>query len=374
MDSTITYALILAGITPVYYFILYYFFKKSIIYKVGAILGPLYVISFWANFFAGKNGLSTLIWGVPLILLLIFLSYYFINRIIKDPLVDISEKIEDLSKGHLNIHFDKSITSQNDEVGRISKSLSLHLQSFRELISDISDTAKNLSKSSKELNKSSLALSHGANDQASSAEEVSSSMEEMVSNIEQNADNAGINEKIAIKILNEVKKMQVVADKSLNAVKYISDKINIINDIAFQTNILALNAAVEAARAGEQGKGFAVVAAEVRKLAENSKLASDEIQKLSQESVNATIEVSTLLKDLLPEINKSTKLTQEVASATAEQNAGANQINLAIQQFNQGTQRTALTSEDISHSSDTLAVQAEKLNNLALQFKFSTDV
>ena len=318
MDSTIIYAIILAGIIPLYYIILYYFFKSSIVYKIGAILGPLYVISFWANFFAGNKGMENLYWGVPLVLLLIFLSYYIIARQVKEPLMKISRNIEDISNGHLDFNVDKEMFGRNDEVGNITQSLSEHLERFKEVITNISESAKQLSKSSSELNKNSLALSHGANEQASSAEEVSSSMEEMVSNIEQNAENAGINEKIATKIFNEVKKMQLAADKSLNAVKYISDKINIINDIAFQTNILALNAAVEAARAGEQGKGFAVVAAEVRKLAEKSKLSSDEIQRLSQESVNATVEVSTLLKDLLPDINKSTKLTQEVASATAE--------------------------------------------------------
>jgi len=100
-------------------------------------------------------------------------------------------------------------------------------------------------------------------------------------------------------------------------------------------------------------------------------LASDEIQRLSHESLDATEQVSTLLKDLLPEINKSTKLTQEVASATAEQNAGANQINLAIQQFNQGTQKTAVTSEDIASSSDVLKEESEKLSNLTTYFKIA---
>jgi methyl-accepting chemotaxis protein len=372
MDSTIIYAIILAIISPFYFIILYAFFKNSVVFRIGTILAPLIVISYWINFFCGNKSLEHLYWGVPVVLLLIFLCYYFIGKLLKEPILDISDRFEALSKGEIDFKLEKGILDRKDEVGSIANAFSTHVGRLKEIISNIAESGKELSKSSKELNKNSRSLSQGANEQASSAEEVSSSMEEMVSNIEQNAENAEINQKIAIQILGEIKRMQTVAERSLNAVKFISEKINIINDIAFQTNILALNAAVEAARAGEQGKGFAVVAAEVRKLAEKSKFASDEIQKLSLESVNATIEVSTLLKDLLPQIDKSTKLTQEVASATAEQKAGANQINMAIQQFNQGTQKTAHTSEEIAHSSDSLAQQAEVLKDLTSFYKLKS--
>ena len=148
-------------------------------------------------------------------------------------------------------------------------------------------------------------------------------MEEMVANIQQNTDNAQEAEKISQKVNEGVNKVGFAAQESLSSIKNIAEKIGIINDIAFQTNILALNAAVEAARASEQGRGFAVVAAEVRKLAERSKVAADEIVALSTKSVNVTENASQLMEALIPEIERTAKLVQEIAAASMEQSSGA---------------------------------------------------
>jgi len=194
-------------------------------------------------------------------------------------------------------------------------------------------------------------------------------MEEMVSNIQQNTDNARQTEVISGKATASMLEMSKIGKESFDSIKTIAEKITIINDIAFQTNLLALNAAVEAARAGEHGRGFAVVAAEVRKLAERSKLAADEIENLSKNSLKITEQTRVSLDALVPEIQKTSLLVQEIAAASVEQNTGADQINSAIQQLSVVTQQNAASSEEMASSAEELSSQAESLKDVVSFFK-----
>jgi methyl-accepting chemotaxis protein len=194
-------------------------------------------------------------------------------------------------------------------------------------------------------------------------------MEEMVSNIQQNSDNSNQTEKITMKTAEGVKNGSQTTLTAVSSMKQIAEKITIINDIAFQTNILALNAAVEAARASEHGRGFAVVAAEVRKLAERSKKAAEEIDALSKSGVGISEIAGKQLQDIVPEIEKTVKLVQEINLASKEQNLGAEQINSALQQLNQVTQQNASTSENVAANAQNLSAQAERLNNIITYFQ-----
>ena len=181
------------------------------------------------------------------------------------------------------------------------------------------------------------------------------------------ADNAQQTEKIALKSAGDARESGRAVGETVTAMKDIAGKISIIEEIARQTNLLALNAAIEAARAGEHGKGFAVVASEVRKLAERSQAAAAEISKLSSSSVQVAEMAGQMLEKLVPDIQKTAELVQEINSASSEQNSGAEQINKAIQQLDQVVQQNAGVAEEMSSTSEELAAQAENLQS-AMEF------
>ena len=163
----------------------------------------------------------------------------------------------------------------------------------------------------------------------------------MNANIRQNAENALQTEKIATQAANDAQEGGNAVNMTVSAMKQIANKIMIIEEIARQTNLLALNAAIEAARAGEHGKGFAVVAAEVRKLAERSQNAAAEINDLSTNSVEVAERAGQLLEVIVPNIQRTAELVQEISAASKEQDAGAEQINQSIQQLDGVIQQNA---------------------------------
>jgi methyl-accepting chemotaxis protein len=276
---------------------------------------------------------------------------------------------ETISKGDLTIDIDKDLLNQKDEIGQLANALQNMTDKLRDVIGSVVSGSENIATASQQMASTSQQMSQGSTEQASSAEEVSSSMEEMVANIQQNTDNARETEKIASQSQGGIMESSKASDQAVIAMREIAEKIGIIGEISRQTNILALNAAVEAARAGEHGKGFAVVAAEVRKLAERSQVAAAEIDKLSKFGVSISEEAGKKLSVIVPEIQKTASLIQEIAAASIEQNSGAEQVNSAIQQLNQITQQNAAASEELATSSEELASQADQLLDIVSYFK-----
>jgi len=239
----------------------------------------------------------------------------------------------------------------------------LIIRSIRAVVQEVMSASDNVAAGSQQMSSSAEEMSQGATEQAAAAEEASSSMEEMTANIRQNADNALQTEKIAIQSASDAQESGEAVAKTVKAMREIAGKISIIEEIARQTNLLALNAAIEAARAGEHGKGFAVVASEVRKLAERSQIAAGEISQLSSSSVEVADRAGVMLANMLPNIQKTAELVQEITAACREQDAGAEQINKAIQQLDQVIQQNASAAEEMSSTAEELSSQADQLQS-----------
>ncbi len=278
--------------------------------------------------------------------------------------------IDNLKEGNLTMKFSNKELIRKDEFGDVYKSVQAMVDKLNDLIRGIVTSSENVNAASLQLGSVSQEVSQGASEQAASLEQVSSSIEEMSVNIQQNTENSGQTEKISQNAMKGIKDVNGASEQSLESVRNITEKIQIINDIAFQTNILALNAAVEAARAGEHGKGFAVVAAEVRKLAERSKIAADEIVDLAHVSRETTERSGELMQNLIPEIEKTAKMIQEIAASSAEQYKGVELINSTLQQLNNITQQNAASSEEMATSSEELSSQSEQLKQMIGFFNY----
>jgi methyl-accepting chemotaxis protein len=275
-----------------------------------------------------------------------------------------------VAEGDLTYTFD---TKNGGPRGELETALDKMMTRLRLIVTEIAEGAENIAAASRQISTSSSEISEGATEQASASEEISSSMEEMAANIQQNTDNAVQTEKTALKASQDVKESSEAVNKTLVSMKIIAEKTSIINEIARQTNLLALNAAVEAARAGEHGRGFAVVAAEVRKLAERSQAAATEISGISAESVAIAEKSGKMLELVVPDIHKTSRLVQEIAAASIEQNSGAAQVNSSIAQLSSVIQQNASSSEEMAASSEELLNQAEQLKELISYFKLSGD-
>ena len=270
---------------------------------------------------------------------------------------DITAAAEEVANGNLTVEL-----RERSPQDKLMQALAAMVAGLTRTVSDIRAIAGEVSAASQSISTASIQVSKGASAQAAAAEEASSSMEEMVSNIKQNADNAQQTDKIANKSAKDAQESGKSVLEAVAAMKEIANKISIIEEIARQTNLLALNAAIEAARAGEHGKGFAVVAAEVRKLAERSQKAAGEINQLSATTLKVSEKSGEMLDKLVPDIQRTAELVQEITAASKEQDTGAEQINKALQQLEQVIQQNASASEEMASTTEELTGQSDQLS------------
>lgn len=299
------------------------------------------------------------------IFLFVLVNMYF-GKTITNGLSKGVKFAQELAKGNLTSTIEMN---QKDEVGELAKAMNIMVAKLREIIEGIVSNSGSISSASSQLGSTSEVLSQSASEQASTVEELSSTMEEIAALVETSSDNAQKTEIIAMQAQSSIEAVIREAMETIEQNKQIASKIEIISDIAFQTNILALNAAVEAARAGEMGRGFAVVAGEVRNLADSSKKAADEITNISNLSLKRNEESRKNLSDLLPEIKKTTELVKEIANSSEQHSLGIIQINNSIQEMNNVAQQNAASSEEMAASSEELSAQAQELTNLIAFFR-----
>ena len=270
---------------------------------------------------------------------------------------------EQIAGGDLTVEV--QLLSDRDELGI---SLQAMVKKLRQVIGDVQAAVDQVAGGSQELSSSSQVVSQGASEQAASVEEISTSMEELSSTVANTADNARETANIAGKSAENAEKGGQAVVETVNAMQNIADKIEVVEEIARQTNMLALNAAIEAARAGEHGKGFAVVASAVRKLAEKSQTAAQDIKDIADCSVDTATNAGELIREIVPQILKTAELVQEIDAASTEQARGISENARAMEQFDQVIQNNSAAAEEMAATSEELTAQAETLQDAIAYF------
>ena len=275
-----------------------------------------------------------------------------------------------ISDGDLTARIEPYLLKSTDEVGDLARALDTMAQELRKSLTEIQITSEQIRSGSESISSTSQLMSQGATEQAATSQEVSSSMEKMSDSINANAEHTSATEEIARKVVSSSDQGSLALEETVNLSKLVSEEIQIINEIARQTNMLALNAAIEAARAGESGRGFAVVAGEVRKLAESSQKSAAEIIEKTSASLQAANKAGQiLLETVIPEIKSTAELSAEVRAATTEQRSEAEQISQALNQLDNVIQQNAASSEELASMAEEFTAQAMSLRDTVSHFK-----
>jgi methyl-accepting chemotaxis protein len=281
----------------------------------------------------------------------------------------IDSSLQELSSGNLEAKITADLPG---DYNQIKVAINSTLDKLSTIISNVNEVTVQIASASNEVSSAAQSLSTGATEQASSLEETTVAIEEMAGGISQNAENARKTNEVSRKTSVMAKEGGKAVQQTVEAMRNIAGKISIIEDIAYQTNLLALNAAIEAARAGEHGKGFAVVASEVRKLAERSQTAAQEISQITTNSLEISEHAGKLLNEIVPSIEQTSELIEEISSASSEQDIGISQINHAMTNLDQVTQQNASASEELASASEEMSSQADHLKELVSFFSVSS--
>ena len=345
------------------------FARQAEVLKLGSVIGSVEMTfsrRFVTNQFTSVV-MSTGIIFVGLVVLQSFALMVVIKRRVSAPLAQLLRIAQQIAAGHIDIQV-VEVVSRN-EIGQLLVAMQAMAAKLCEVVTTVSMRATQVASSSQSMRTVAVRMSEGTGEQAAAAEQTSSSMEEMVANIRQNAENALQTEQMAVTAADDANASGEAVAETVQAIRKIATKIAIIEDVARQTRMLSLNATIEAARAQAHGKGFAVVAAEVRALAERSQAAATEINGLASSSVAIAENAGDMIEKLVPNIQQTAVLVEEISAASREQDSGANQINTTIQQFDQITQQNSSIAEEMASTAEVLDDHAQHLQGVIAFFK-----
>ena len=280
------------------------------------------------------------------------------------------EALNALSQGDLST---KITGDYSGDFSVVKSSINNLVDKLSYIISEINTGTTQIQLSAAEVNTSSQSISQGATQQASSLEETTAAIEEMSGAVSETAKNATLTNEIAEASAKLSLQGAGAVAKTVEAMETISERIQVIEDIAYQTNLLALNAAIEAARAGQHGKGFAVVAAEVRKLAKRSQVAATQISQITTDSVKVSQEAGEMIKSVVPKIEETAKLIKQIETAAKEQDVGIGQITQAMNELDKITQLNAMSSQELLSASEQLSVQATEQSSQMSYFRLNNE-
>lgn len=298
-------------------------------------------------------------------LIFIVLSILYIRKIIAIPVKTVVKSMQRIADK--DIDFEIKVRG-NDEISNLQHSLNKIIKNFKEVVDSIDDSSASLIEAGEQLNYTSERMSEKANEQAATTEEIATSMEQMVAAITSNTENAITTGNTTEHSASQIKESKQEFTKSIKFVSDIGLQTELINDIAFKTNILSLNAAIEAVRAGITGRGFAAVADEIRKLADESKTASEEITRLSETGRKVSKSINEKLETVIQEVVISAKKVNEIMAASQEQQNNAENINNSIIRLTEISTENTVSAEEMANSAANLLSKAKKLKELISVF------